>query len=151
MSTLLENYLTLKNSFRDRSFSNTLLLISETFKVTPNQIMASGGRKRKFVQARNMLCYMMYTKLDYRLEEVAERIGYSNHTSVMHALNMHGVDLKWDELYKEKYQIVEDGLKIEDPHETGIDFGNTEGTLKSFHYKLLTIESRMEALEKFIN
>ena len=151
MSTLLENYLTLKNSFRDRSFSNTLLLISETFKVKPNQIMASGGRKRRFVQPRNVLCYMMYTKLDYRLEEIAERVGYRNHTSVMHALNMHNVDLKWDENYKEKYQIVVDDLKIDDPHETGVDFGNTEGTLKSFHYKLLTIESRMEALEKFIN
>ena len=151
MSTLLENYLTLKNSFRDKSFSNTLLLISEIFKVKPNKIMASGGRKRRFVQPRNMLCYMMYTKLDYRLEEIAERVGYRNHPSVMHALNMHSVDLKWDENYKEKYQIVVDGLVIEDPHETGVDFGNTEGTLKSFHYKLLTIESRMEALEKFIN
>ena len=151
MSTLLENYLTLKNSFRDRSFSNTLLLISQTFNVTPNQIMANGGRKRRFVQPRNVLCYMMYTKLDYRLEEIAERIGYKNHTSVMHALNMHPVDIKWDESYKEKYQIVVDDLKIEDPHETGVDFGNTEGTLKSFHYKILTIESRMEALEKFIN
>jgi len=151
MSTLLENYLTLKNSFRDRSFSNTLLLISQTFKVKPNQIMASGGRKRRFVQPRNVLCYMMYTKLDYRLEEIAERVGYRNHTSVMHALNMHSVDLKWDEKYKEKYQIVVEDLKIDDPHETGVDFGNTEGTLKSFHYKLLTIESRMEALEKFIN
>ena len=151
MSTLLENYLTLKNSFRDRSFSNTLLLISETFKVKPNQIMASGGRKRRFVQPRNVLCYMMYTKMDYRLEEIAERVGYRNHTSVMHALNMHSVDLKWDENYKEKYQIVVDDLKIDDPHETGVDFGNTEGTLKSFHYKLLTIESRMEVLEKFIN
>ena len=151
MSTLLENYLTLKNSFRDRSFGNTLLLITGTFKITPNQIMASGGRKRKLVQARNMLCYMMYNKMDYRLEDVAERIGYRNHTSVMHALNMHDVDLKFDMSYAEKYQIVVDGLTIDDPHDTGIDFGNTEGTLKSFHYKLLTIESRMEALEKFIN
>ena len=151
MNTLLENYLTLKNSFRKRSFSNTLLLISKVFKVTPNQIMASGGRKRRFVQPRNMMCYMMYTKLNYNLEEVAERIGYKNHTSVMHALNMHGVDANWDDDYKEKYQIVEDGLRIEDPHETGVDFGNTEGTLKSFHYKILTIESRMEALEKIIN
>jgi hypothetical protein len=114
-------------------------------------MMASGGRKRRFVQPRNVLCYMMYTKLDYRLEEIAERIGYKNHTSVMHALNMHTVDLKWDESYKEKYQVVVDGLTIDDPHDTGIDFGNTEGTLKSFHYKILTIESRMEALEKFIN
>ena len=151
MSTLLENYLTLKNNFRNRSFSNTLLLVGRIFRVTPNQMMASGGRKRRFVQPRNVLCYVMYTKLDYRLEEIAERIGYKNHTSVMHALNMHGVDIKWDENYKEKYQIVEDGLKIEDPHETGVDFSNTEGTLKSFHYKILTIESRMEALEKFIN
>ena len=151
MSTLLENYLTLKNSFRDKSFRNILLLTSEVFKVTPNQMMASGGRKRRFVQPRNVLCHMMYTKLDYRLEEIAERIGYKNHTSVMHAINMHSVDLKWDETYKEKYQIVVDGLKIEDPHDTGIDFGNTEGTLKSFHYKILSIESRMEALEKFIN
>tara|TARA_R110002020_G_scaffold170483_2_gene360203 strand:+ start:3079 stop:3462 length:384 start_codon:yes stop_codon:yes gene_type:complete len=127
------------------------MLISDTFQVKPGQIMKSGGKHRRFVQPRNILCYMMYTKLDYRLEQIAERIGYSNHTSVMHALNMHGVDVKWDENYKEKYQIVEDGLKIEDPHETGVDFGNTEGTLKSFHYKLLTIESRMEALEKFIN
>jgi len=69
----------------------------------------------------------------------------------MHALNMHTVDLKWDESYKEKYQVVVDGLTIDDPHDTGIDFGNTEGTLKSFHYKILTIESRMETLEKFIN
>ena len=44
MSKLLENYLTLKNSFRDKSFSNTLLLISETFNVTPNQMMASESR-----------------------------------------------------------------------------------------------------------
>ena len=151
MSTLLENYLTLKNSFRDKSFGNTLLLITETFRITPNQIMASGGRKRKFVQARNILCYMMYTKMDYKLEEIAERIGYKNHTSVMHALNMHGVDVKFDMSYAEKHQIIVDGLKIEDPHETGVDFGNTEGTLKSFHYKILVIESRMEALEKFIN
>jgi len=151
MSTLLENYLTLKNSFRDKSFSNALFLISDTFKVKPNQIMASGGRKRKFVQARNVLCHLMYLKLDYRLEEIAERIGYSNHTSVMHALNMHGVDSKFDSGYAEKYQIVEDGLVLDDPHDTGIDFGNTEGTLKSFHYKILTMESRMEALEKFIN
>lgn len=151
MSTLLENYLTLKNNFRDRSFSNALLLISQTFGVTPNQIMAKGGRKRRFVQPRNILCYMMYGKLDYNLEQIAERVGYKNHTSVMHALTMHNVDLKWDEKYKEKYQIVEDGLKIDDPHETGVDFRNTEGTLKSFHYKILTIESRMEALEKFIN
>tara|TARA_B100000902_G_C26630125_1_gene584064 strand:- start:2 stop:457 length:456 start_codon:yes stop_codon:yes gene_type:complete len=151
MSTLLENYLTLKNSFRDKSFSNTLLLICETFKITPNQIMASGGRKRSFVQPRNILCYMMYGRLDYRLEEIAERVGYKNHTSVIHALNMHGVDLKFDMGYAEKYQTIVDGLVIEDPHETGVDFGNTEGTLKSFHYKILTIESRMEALEKFIN
>jgi len=113
--------------------------------------MASGGRKRSFVQPRNILCYMMYTKLDYRLEEIAERVGYKNHTSVMHGLNMHSVDLKWDENYKEKYQIIVDGLKIEDPHETGIDFGNSEGILKTCHYKILTIESKMEALEKFIN
>ena len=151
MSTLLENYLTLKNSLRDKSFNNTLMLISDTFQVKPNKIMASGGRKRHHVQPRNMLCYMMYNKLDYRLEKIAERIWYSNHTYVMHALNMHKVDLKWDEKYKERHEIVEDGLVIDDPHETGVDFGNTEGTLKSFHYKILTIESRMEALEKFIN
>jgi chromosomal replication initiation ATPase DnaA len=151
MSKLLENYLTLKNSFRDKSFSNTLLLISETFNVTPNQMMASGGRKRMFVQARNVLCYMMYSKLDYRLEEIAGRVGYKNHTSVMHAIQMHDVDLKFDMGYAEKYQIIVDNLKLEDPHETGVDFGNTEGTLKSFHYKILSIESRMEALEKFIN
>jgi hypothetical protein len=113
--------------------------------------MASGGRKRSFVQPRNILCYMMYGRLDYRLEEIAERVGYKNHTSVIHALNMHGVDLKFDMGYAEKYQTIVDGLVIEDPHETGVDFGNTEGTLKSFHYKILTIESRMEALEKFIN
>tara|TARA_R100001377_G_scaffold84828_2_gene69295 strand:+ start:2062 stop:2487 length:426 start_codon:yes stop_codon:yes gene_type:complete len=141
----------LKNSFRDKSFSNTLLLVGDTFKVTPNQIMASGGRKRRFVQARNVLCYIMYSKLDYRLEEIAGKIGYKNHTSVIHALNMHGVDLKFDMEYATKYQIVVDNLKIEDPHENGIDFGNTEGTLKSFHYKILAIESKMEALEKFIN
>ena len=151
MSKLLENYLTLRDSFRDKSFNNAIILISETFGVKPNQIMASGGRQRHFVQPRNVLCYVMYSRLDYRLEQIAERIGYSNHTSVMHALNMHNVDLKWDEKYKERYEIVEDGLEIDDPHETGVDFGNTEGTLKSFHYKILTIESRMEALEKFIN
>jgi len=151
MSKLLENYLTLKNSFRDKSFRNTLLLISGTFNLKPNQLMASGGRKRAFVHARNILCYMMYNRLDYRLEEIAGKIGYKNHTSVMHALNMHEVDLKFDMEYATKYQIVLDNLKIEDPHENGIDFGNTEGTLKSFHYKILAIESKMEALEKFIN
>ena len=151
MSKFLDNYLTLKNSFRDKSFNNAIILISETFGVKPNQIMASGGRQRHFVQPRNMLCHMMYSRLDYRLEQIAERVGYKNHTSVIHALTMHKQDSEYDVKYKEKYQIVDDGLKIEDPHETGVDFGNTEGTLKSFHYKLLTIESRMEALEKFIN
>jgi len=151
MSKLLENYLTLKNNFRDKSFGNTLLLIGDTFNVKPDKVMASGGRQRMFVQPRNLLCNIMYSKLDYSLEQIAERIGYRNHTSVMHALNMHGIDSKFDESYRKKCQIVEDNLKIEDPHETGVDFGNTEGTLKSFHYKILTIESRMEALEKFIN
>ena len=75
MSTLLENYLTLKNSLRDKSFTNNMLLICEKFFVTPNNIMASGGRKRKYVQARNMLCYVMYNKLDYKLEEIAVKIG----------------------------------------------------------------------------
>tara|TARA_R110002110_G_scaffold62359_3_gene174171 strand:- start:645 stop:1100 length:456 start_codon:yes stop_codon:yes gene_type:complete len=151
MSKLLENYLTLKNSLRDKSFNNTLMLISDTFQIKPNKIMKSGGKHRHFVQPRNLLCYIMYSKLDYRLEQIAGRIGYSNHTSVMHALNMHGIDLRFDQAYREKYQIVEDDLKIDDPHETGVDFGNTEGTLKSFHYKLLAMESRMEELEKFIN
>ena len=44
MSKLLENYLTLKNSLRDKSFNNTLMLISDTFQVKPNKIMKSGGK-----------------------------------------------------------------------------------------------------------
>jgi hypothetical protein len=44
-----------------------------------------------------------------------------------------------------------ENLRIDDPHDTGVDYTNTQGTLKSFHYKILALESRMEALEKFIN
>ena len=106
MNTLLENYLTLKNNFRDKSFSNAIMIVSDTFQIKPNKVMASSGRKRHFVQARNMLCYIMYSKLDYRLGQIAERIGYSNHTSVMHALNMHGIDLRFDQAYREKYQMI---------------------------------------------
>ena len=151
MSTLLQNYLTLKNSLRDKSFTNNMLLICDKFFVTPNNIMASGGRKRKYVQARNMLCYVMYNKLDYKLEEIAVKIGYKNHTSVMHCIQMQDVDLKFDSEYAEKYEYLVENLRRDDPHDTGVDYNNTQGTLKSFHYKILAIESRMEALEKFIN
>ena len=69
----------------------------------------------------------------------------------MHCIQMHNVDIKFDSDYAEKYEYLVDNLKIDDPHDTGVDYNNTQGTLKSFHYKILAIESRMEALEKFIN
>ena len=148
MNTLLENYLTLKNNFRDKSFSNAIMIVSDTFQIKPNKVMASSGRKRHFVQARNMLCYIMYSKLDYRLEAISNRVGYKHHSSVIHALSMHGVDVKYNKEYREKYQIVLDGLVLDDPHDKGVDFGNSKDTLKAFHYKILAIESRMESLEK---
>tara|TARA_R100000315_G_C5120759_1_gene68978 strand:- start:57 stop:515 length:459 start_codon:yes stop_codon:yes gene_type:complete len=151
MKKLLENYLTLKNDVATQQFNNLVTVIGGTHTIPPKELMVLSGRKREIVQARNCACYIMRTALELPLEEIAERLGYKSHASVVHAIKMHEMDMKFDKSYSEKYHSIMECL-VEDSHnKKPVKIDLSEDTMRMFHLRLLSFETRLDELSKMFN
>ena len=151
MKKLLENYLTLKNDVATDQFNNLVTVIGGTHSIPPKELMVLSGRKKDIVQARNCACYILRTAFELSLEEVAKRLGYKSHASVVHAIKMHELDMRFDKPYSEKYHSIM-GCLVEDNHnKKPVKLDLSEDTMRMFYLRLLSFETRLDELSKMFN
>ena len=102
----LKNYLD-KEPLRKRGyFIEISNCVAKHMGVNKNKIKASSGRKREYVQARNMTCSILNSGEHFRLGDIANLVGYLNHTSVIHAIKMHEIDMGFDKRYVSMYLTI---------------------------------------------
>lgn len=151
MKKLLESYLTLKSDIITDQFNNLVTVIGGAHKIPPKELMVLSGRRRGNVQARNCVCYIMRATLELPLEEVAERLGYKSHASVIHAIKMHEMDMKFDRSYSKKYHSIM-GCLVEETHDKkSFKIEVSEDTMRMFHLRLLSFETKLDELSKMFN
>jgi hypothetical protein len=113
--------------------------------------MVTSGRRREIVQARNTCCNIMRTSLELSLEEIAESLGYKSHSSILHALKMHEMDIKFDRIYKNKYHSIMECL-VEINHDNkSVNLNDHEETMRMFHLRYLSLENKLDDLTSIIN
>lgn len=151
MKKLLECYLTLKDDMISDKFNNLVTIIGGVHLVPPKNLMVSSGRKREIVQARNSVCYIMRNSLELPLEEIAERLGYKSHASVMYAIKMHEVDMKFDRLYRNKYHSIMECLVETNHDKKSVKLDVSEETMRMFHLRLLSFETKLNELTRMFN
>jgi chromosomal replication initiation ATPase DnaA len=84
-------------------------IISEVFSVHPN-FKENWVRRRRFINPKKVLCSILYNKEELTMQEIADFMGYDNHTSVLfHIRSMEGI-YESDEKFKEKVDIVYDNI-----------------------------------------
>lgn len=80
-------------------------IIATVFEVD-NDFKKVKGRKRKVVNPKKVLCSVLYNKEEMTFEEIAEYMGYDNHTSVLfHVRSVEGI-CQSDSRFKQKIDLV---------------------------------------------
>lgn len=151
MKKILENFLILKDDLVTEKFNNLVTIIGQVHRIPPKELMVTSGRRREVVQARNTTCNIMRSSLELSLEEIAERLGYKSHASVLHALKMHEMDVKFDKIYKNKYHSIMECL-VETNHDNkSVNLNDHGETMRMFHLRLLNLENKLDDLTSIIN
>jgi len=84
-------------------------IISEVFKVQTN-FKENKIRRRRFVNPKKVLCSVLYNKEELTMQEIADYMGYDNHTSVLfHIRSMEGILIS-DPTFKERVDSVYDNI-----------------------------------------
>tara|TARA_R100000988_G_C3993938_1_gene164521 strand:+ start:919 stop:1341 length:423 start_codon:yes stop_codon:yes gene_type:complete len=103
-----------------------------------NKIGMNSGRKKKNVQARNMVCAILNGNDSHTLHEIAQMVGYKSHASVLHAIKMHEIDMGFDKRYVSVYNGAISELE-----------GSVEGDLMQDIIKRITaLEKKVVNLQK---
>lgn len=151
MKKILENYLTLKDDLLTERLNNIVTIIGQVHRIPPKELMVTSGRRREIVQARNTACSVMRSSLELSLEEIAESLGYKSHSSILHALKMHEMDIKFDRIYKNKYHSIMECL-VETNHDNkSVNLNDHGETMRMFHLRLLNLENKLDDLTSIIN
>tara|TARA_R100001086_G_scaffold67436_4_gene31589 strand:- start:1937 stop:2404 length:468 start_codon:yes stop_codon:yes gene_type:complete len=151
MKKLLESYLTLKDDILVEKFNSLVTVVGDVYKMPPKELMVTSGRKREIVQARNMVCSIMRSCFDLSLDEIAERLGYKSHASVIHALKMHEMDLKFSRSYSKKYHSIMECM-VEINHDNkSVELDVSKETMRMFHLRLLSFETKLNELTRMFN
>jgi len=151
MQKLLESYLTLKDDLITEKFNNLVTIVGEVHSILPKKIMVSSGRRQGIVQARNSTVNIMRSTLELSLEEIAERLGYKSHASVLHALKMHELDLQYNNSYRRKYQSIMECLVERNHDNKSVKLDVSEETMRMFHLRLLSFENKLNELTRMFN
>tara|TARA_R100001594_G_scaffold117046_2_gene152217 strand:- start:660 stop:1118 length:459 start_codon:yes stop_codon:yes gene_type:complete len=151
MQKLLESYLTLKDDLITEKFNNLVTIVGEVHSILPKKIMVSSGRRQEIVQARNSAVNIMRSTLELSLEEIAERLGYKSHASVLHALKMHELDLQYNNSYRRKYQSIMECLVERNHDNKSVKLDVSEETMRMFHLRLLSFENKLNELTRMFN
>jgi len=151
MQKLLESYLTLKDDLITEKFNNLVTIVGEVHSILPKKIMVSSGRRQEIVQARNSTVNIMRSTLELSLEEIAERLGYKSHASVLHALKMHELDLQYNNSYRRKYQSIMECLVERNHDNKSVKLDVSEETMRMFHLRLLSFENKLNELTRMFN
>jgi len=72
--------------------------------------ITSPSRLRSLVDARRMIAAEMYERCQCTLQQVAEALGRSNHTTIISLLDGHKYFLKNNSEYREKYRKMQNAL-----------------------------------------
>ena len=102
----LKNYSDKKELRTKGYFKELCSHVCKHMMIHKNKIGVNSGRKKEYVQARNMVCAILNGNESHRLHEIAEMMGYRNHTSVLHAIKMHEIDMGFDKKYVSIYNGV---------------------------------------------
>ncbi len=134
----LRNYLNKEKLRREGYFKEIINCVSKHMEIDKNKIKTSSGRKREYVQARNMVCSILSGNESITLSKIAETVGYTNHSSVIHAIKMHEIDMG---LYK-KYASMYNGVinELSDPKE--------ENDIESIIKRITILEEKIVDLQK---
>ena len=89
----LRSYLNKEKLRREGYFKEIINCVSKHMEIDKNKIKTSSGRKREYVQARNMVCSILSGNESITLSKIAETVGYTNHSWVIHAIKMHEIDI----------------------------------------------------------
>lgn len=73
--------------------------------------LQSKNRSREYVQARNMCYFFLLYRLNMTCTAIAKYFN-RDHTTVLHGIKMHKIDVKDNHIYAEKYEIANHKLRI---------------------------------------
>lgn len=80
-------------------------IVATVFEVD-NDFKKVKGRKRKVVNPKKVLCSILYNKEEMTFVEIAEYMGYENHTSVLfHVRSVEGI-CQSDSRFKQKIDLI---------------------------------------------
>lgn len=72
-------------------------------------------RKKEFIHARRVLCYLLKQHTNLTLVEIANRSGLTDHTTALYHINIMNSYLEVDERYRNEMEYVE--LRLKKYHE----------------------------------
>lgn len=76
-------------------------------------------RKKEFIHARRVLCYLLKQHTNLTLVEIAIRCGLTDHTTALYHINIMNNYLEVDERYRNEMEYVE--LRLKKYHEKVCD------------------------------
>lgn len=76
-------------------------------------------RKKEFIHARRVLCYLLKKHTNLTLVEIANRCGLNDHTTALYHINIMNNYLEVDERYRNEMEYVE--LRLKKYHEKVCD------------------------------
>lgn len=91
--------------------STIIDMIKEEYDVDITKIT----RKKEFIHARRVLCYLLKQHTNLTLVEIANRCGLTDHTTALYHINIMNNYLEVDERYRNEMEYVE--LRLKKYHE----------------------------------
>jgi chromosomal replication initiation ATPase DnaA len=91
--------------------STIIDMIKEEYDVDITKIT----RKKEFIHARRVLCYLLKQHTNLTLVEIANRCGLTDHTTALYHINIMNNYLEVDDRYRNEMEYVE--LRLKKYHE----------------------------------
>jgi chromosomal replication initiator protein len=95
--------LTKQDRLKARGILDSLELITG---VVMDDIITSNSRKREVVMLRHLSIYLIHKNTHWSYQTLAEYIGLTNHTSVMHALKKINQWIELPHYYKNEFNLL---------------------------------------------
>jgi chromosomal replication initiation ATPase DnaA len=91
--------------------STIIKMVKEEYDVDITKVT----RKKEYIHARRVLCYLLKQHTDLTLNEIANRSGVNDHTTALYHINTMTKYLEVDDKYRKEMQYVE--LRLKKYHE----------------------------------
>ena len=95
--------------------STIIKMVKEEYDVDITKVT----RKREYIHARRVLCYLLKQHTDLTLNEIANRSGVNDHTTALYHINTMSRYLEVDDKYRKEMEYVE--LRLKKYHEKVCD------------------------------